>query len=481
MNIKVTKDNITIDKESYNTHKGEYNSTICTFNFSDEYKDLVKIANFTIQSSRKTYEIDIVNDKCNIPYEVLEKEYETIILGVYGYTIDENENLILRLSPSPDTFIINTGSYSDNGIKPEIITPSQYEIYSNSLNKGLEEMNKTVEANLETISDELEIVKQIGQDTEKIGSETEKQGKYAEEQGNYAKDTADSINKQVENGVFTGKSIEYDWKDTSLGIKREDETEYKYTDLKGEKGDTYTLTDDDKKDIAEKTEDLIKPTLDSNLKKSKDYTENYVIKDIKEVNYDEDTATFTFTRHDDTQIVVDLPIEQLLKDGFYDEENKELVLVLEDNKEIRIPASGLIDDYSTEDTDTIQLSLSANNVFKALIKGQSINKTHLSTDLQDEIDNKLTEEDLTDYVKNTDYATSSKGGVIKTATGYQTQIDSYGHLTGLTVSYANYNNALSNAFITKGTLENVITGKDLAKKADIEDYVDSLDASEVSY
>ena len=36
----------------------------------------------------------------------------------------------------------------------------------------------------------------------------------------------------------TGKSLEYLWEGTSLGIKREDEEEYKFTNLKGEKGDT---------------------------------------------------------------------------------------------------------------------------------------------------------------------------------------------------------------------------------------------------
>lgn len=36
----------------------------------------------------------------------------------------------------------------------------------------------------------------------------------------------------------TGKSLEYLWEGTRLGVKREDEEEYKFTDLKGKKGDT---------------------------------------------------------------------------------------------------------------------------------------------------------------------------------------------------------------------------------------------------
>lgn len=47
----------------------------------------------------------------------------------------------------------------------------------------------------------------------------------------------------VKQGIFgirgeKGKSLEYLWNGTSLGIKREDEEEYAFTELKGEKGDT---------------------------------------------------------------------------------------------------------------------------------------------------------------------------------------------------------------------------------------------------
>lgn len=34
-----------------------------------------------------------------------------------------------------------------------------------------------------------------------------------------------------------GVGLNYDWQATSLGVKREDETQFVYTDLKGPKGD----------------------------------------------------------------------------------------------------------------------------------------------------------------------------------------------------------------------------------------------------
>lgn len=73
--------------------------------------------------------------------------------------------------------------------------------------------------------------------------------------------------------------------------------------------------------------------------------------------------------------------------------------------------------------------------------------------------------DLTDYVKFTDYATSSVGGVIKSSSTYGTDIStsagSKGVLFALGKTYSQYVNGQSGMFISKGTLENVITGKGL--------------------
>lgn len=82
-----------------------------------------------------------------------------------------------------------------------------------------------------------------------------------------------------------------------------------------------------------------------------------------------------------------------------------------------------------------------------------------------------TEIDLTNYVQNTDYATSSKGGVIKfnsTDSGFN--VSGSGLLYAQYVDYNTYLGKTNNYNIAKGTLENVITGKDLTTKA----YVDGL-------
>lgn len=72
--------------------------------------------------------------------------------------------------------------------------------------------------------------------------------------------------------------------------------------------------------------------------------------------------------------------------------------------------------------------------------------------------------DLTDYVKFTDYATSSKAGVIKA--GYGLQVRAQGDTQAEIISYANYPSRGDANFISKGTLENVITGKGLVSNTD---------------
>lgn len=68
--------------------------------------------------------------------------------------------------------------------------------------------------------------------------------------------------------------------------------------------------------------------------------------------------------------------------------------------------------------------------------------------------------DLTDYVTNTDYATSNKGGVFKVQSNYGVDVNN-GYLRGLEKTYSNYSGADNTMLVSKGTLENVITGKSL--------------------
>ena len=105
--------------------------------------------------------------------------------------------------------------------------------------------------------------------------------------------------------------------------------------------------------------------------------------------------------------------------------------------------------------------------------------------------------DLTNYVTNTDYVESGKAGIIRLSSGLGA---SNGYIYLTVYSYENYNSATNGLFVGKGTLENVITGKNLetannkvtsisSSSTDTQypsakcvyDYIQSLDGDEVNY
>lgn len=70
-----------------------------------------------------------------------------------------------------------------------------------------------------------------------------------------------------------------------------------------------------------------------------------------------------------------------------------------------------------------------------------------------------TKVDLTDYVKNTDYATAGKGGVIKRYMTTAFLLDGNGYPFARELSYDVFGNLNGRAFISKSTLENVINNQ----------------------
>lgn len=79
-------------------------------------------------------------------------------------------------------------------------------------------------------------------------------------------------------------------------------------------------------------------------------------------------------------------------------------------------------------------------------------------------------------VSNTDYATSNTGGVIKVNSTYATQVSAAGIMRGVTKSYSVYDTGVDDMFICKGTLENVIDGKGLVDQTDLATKQDVLTA-----
>lgn len=72
--------------------------------------------------------------------------------------------------------------------------------------------------------------------------------------------------------------------------------------------------------------------------------------------------------------------------------------------------------------------------------------------------------DLSDYVKFTNYASDNIGGVIKVGT-YGMGVNASGKAFAQNIDYSTYQGKDNIYFISKGTLENVITGKELVSKS----------------
>lgn len=236
MNIEVTKDEVIIDKNSDKPHENEYNITQCYFTFDDFIESFqVKRAIFTIVSTGEMYETDIINHTCETPIEVLKHEYETIKLGVYGYNIGEKDELVNRFSPSYDTFVVPTGSYQEGALSPEPITPSQYDLYSQALQEGLQEVDDKVDEVIDIVDGKIVEIDEAVKNTERLDVDANKIGKIT----SITITKQDGTTKTVT--LEDGMGLDYNWLGTSLGIKREDEQKYVYVDLKGEKGDAGAI------------------------------------------------------------------------------------------------------------------------------------------------------------------------------------------------------------------------------------------------
>lgn len=87
----------------------------------------------------------------------------------------------------------------------------------------------------------------------------------------------------------------------------------------------------------------------------------------------------------------------------------------------------------------------------------------------------ITENDLTDYVKNTDYATVDTAGVIK-ANSYYALSMYQGNLYAQTKTNEQYSTAENGIFISKGTLDNVLN----ARIGDIDTALDLINGEVIS-
>ena len=165
---------------------------------------------------------------------------------------------------------------------------------------------------------------------------------------------------------------------------------------------------------------------------------------------------------------IDLPLENVVVSGRYDNTTKKVILTLENGSEVDFSIADLVSGLQSEIT-------SQNKLASDLIDDSNSGNKFVTSSEKQTWNNKLDTEDLTDYVKNTDYATNAKGGVIRTLDDYGTYIIN-GVLSAVNKNYAQYQVLPNQLFIGKGTLENVITGKELVNKTYVDNIVGDIES-----
>jgi hypothetical protein len=167
MKLIVGINNIEVD-ESDSFNQGEYNIHKVEYEFDEVYNNLVKMATFSDENG--SYAIEIENNECTIPYEILKTE-GLKEFGVFGYEL-EDEELKLRYSPAPIKRYVDVGSYKeefDNYEKPtptdlEQIREDIVEIKSNitTINNDIIEIGEDVvniEGDIDGIEEDIESLK----------------------------------------------------------------------------------------------------------------------------------------------------------------------------------------------------------------------------------------------------------------------------------------------------------------------------------
>ena len=214
MRIIVNAHKCEIDKTPVN--EKEINITKCEFEFIDEMSDdFVKEAYFTLNGS--TYKQIIVDNECDIPYEVL-KEKGTVEIGVVAYVIENGEEII-RYNPSPVYFNTWIGSLKENYENSKPITPTDKEQIESIVNNAVNEINKA-----------LEDVEMAVQEAINLDLDVSKEGKVA----TITLTKKDASTKKVT--LSDGTSLMFNWDGTKLGIKTDEDEEYTYVDLQGIQG-----------------------------------------------------------------------------------------------------------------------------------------------------------------------------------------------------------------------------------------------------
>ena len=412
------------------TNEKEVNVSDITFEFSEEITDdFVKEAYFT-NSNGESYKVIIQNNECNYPQEAIQN-VGSIEIGVVAFKVDENENTLVRYNPTPIRKNIEYGSLKD-AENTEPITPTDKEQIEQLLQDGLNDIAEAVEN-----------AERLDVDVNKVEATT-------------------TITITKQDG--TTKSV--DVLDGAKGDKGDkgDTGEQGPRGLQGEQG-----IQGEQGPIGPQGEPFtIKKTYSSVAEMNADFDNmnvgDYVmIASSVEV---EDNAKL-YTRGESAWIFI---TDFSGATGIQGEQGPQGIQGIQGPQGVQ-GETGPKGDTGATGNGIASITKTGTS---GLVDTYTILYTNGTTSTFT-VTNGDTP-DLTDYVKNTDYATSSTGGVIKINSPQGTAIYSSGIMYAVTRTYANYQNDSNGLFIGKGTLENVLN----ARIGDINTALDTINGEVVN-
>lgn len=373
MKLLVGINKITIDEKS-KLNAGEYNIHEVEFEFDEVYNGLITKAVF--EGNGHSYLIDIVNNKCIIPYEVLSEKGD-ITIGAYGYNIDGND-LVLRYSPSPIYTYVDLGSYRDS-----------YDNYQQPTADIIEQLTNRIETAESQINEALEEVEEyndrITTNTNNIDNldnnkvdKIEGKGLSSNDYTNEEKTKLEGIEANAEVNIIedikvnnTSQSINNKSVNISIPTKTSDITnDSGFIDNSVNNLMNYTKSSDlatvatsgSYNDLSNKP---TIPDVSSFITKDVNNLTNYTLKtdtgSLIDLEINNTTYVVTLSLKDiDGNVIstdtVDLPLENVVVSGRYDNNTKKVILTLENGSEVDFSVADLVADLQTEITSTNKLA-----------------------------------------------------------------------------------------------------------------------------
>ena len=510
MKLRVNKDKCEIiENEVWNV--GDYNVQTVQVELSDDFNDLVNKVRYFVED--KCYDMLIENNIAQIPYEAT-KEEGTIKIGVYGF---EASTDILVQSTTPITKYITSGTYTGDPDNTEPLTPTDKQQMQTAIQKNTNDItnlkankqDKLISGvNIKTINNESILssgnLTLVAEETDPIFTNspaysiTDNDITYWNNKANMSDipDVSNFITKDVDNLTYYTKStdmqttinnvvgnerIARENADTGLQnqINVKQDTLISGTNIKtinnesllgsgnidiqgGGTSDYSNLTN--KPSINNVTLSGNKSLSDLGIQPAGSYATTIDLEDkqnIEDNNLETTRKTIVGAINEVNDVVkgsnqalsfanystMVTTFNSLDDDEYHVGQN--LYIVTVNVPDLWISSVESTSSTYTYTTDSAFISaLETNGYVQVGYYKLSMLETQ--------------KVDLTNYVTNTDYASQGTAGVIKTNANYAIETNSSnGNIQSQIKDYSSYTSGSSSMFISKGTLENVITGKGL--------------------